>query len=123
MQNEDISRTELAEKLGKTSGRVSQVLNNPGNLGIRTIVEYTRALGMKVAIIAYDDGDPDNDKGPIIPEVFVRSWEKLDRPNDLFEVESSASHTDLLFDRMRGYTVVGETPLPITGVHQQAICA
>lgn len=89
MQEKEISRSELAAKLDKTTGRVSQVLNDPGNLGLRLIVEYAGSLGMKASVIAYDDNDPDNTKGPINPEVFVKSWEKLGRPSDLFEVEDA----------------------------------
>jgi transcriptional regulator with XRE-family HTH domain len=86
MEDMPMSKTELAERIGKTNGRVSQVFNDPGNLSLRVIVEYARALGMKVGIIAYDDGDPGNNNGPINPDVFVASWEKVGRPSDLFEV-------------------------------------
>jgi transcriptional regulator with XRE-family HTH domain len=87
MQKKEVSRTSLAARLNKTTGRVSQVLNDPGNLSLRLIVEYARSLGLKVSLVAYDDDDPDNTKGPINPEVFVKSWEKLNRPVDLFEVD------------------------------------
>lgn len=86
---EGISQNEIASRMNKTSGRVSQVLNNPGNLSIRVMVELARSLGMKVSIIAYDDKDPNNDRGPINPDVFVKSWEKLNCPIDLFEVEEA----------------------------------
>jgi transcriptional regulator with XRE-family HTH domain len=89
MDQEQVSRSELASRLNKTSGRVSQVFNNPGNLSIRVMVEYAQSLGMKVAILAYDDGDHANDCGPINPDVFVRCWEKENRPKDLFEVEEA----------------------------------
>ncbi len=88
MEKEQISRSQLASRLKKTTGRVSQVFNDPGNLGLKLIVEYARELGMKVSIVAYDDRDPNNEKGPINPEVFVKSWEKLGRPVNLFEVDS-----------------------------------
>jgi transcriptional regulator with XRE-family HTH domain len=94
IEEEGISQNEIASKMNKTSGRVSQLLNNPGNLSIRVMVELARSLGMKVSIIAYDDKDPNNDQGPIDPEVFVRSWEKLDRPVDLFEVEEAVLPVD-----------------------------
>lgn len=86
MEEKEISRSELAARMNKSNGRVSQVFNNPGNLSLRVIVEYARTLDMKVSIVAYDDGDPDNKNGPINPEVFVKSWEKANRPLDLFEV-------------------------------------
>lgn len=86
MEKKQISRSELARRLNKTTGRVSQVFNDPGNLGLNLIVEYARELGMKVSIIAYEDGDPHNEKGPINPEVFVKCWEKQGCPANLFEV-------------------------------------
>jgi predicted XRE-type DNA-binding protein len=79
-----ISQDELAKRWGVTKGRVSQVLNHPGNFTLAKIIEYTRALGMKVSIIAYEDDDPENRKGPINPEVFRICWEKTGKPRDLW---------------------------------------
>ncbi|MGO9940670.1 MAG: helix-turn-helix domain-containing protein [Terracidiphilus sp.] len=89
IEAEDISQSKIASKMGKTDGRVSQVLNNPGNLSIRVMVELARALGMKVSIVAYDDHDHDNDRGPIDPDVFVKCWEHAGRPSNLIEAEDS----------------------------------
>jgi transcriptional regulator with XRE-family HTH domain len=89
---EDISQSEIASKMGKTDGRVSQVLNNPGNLSIRVMVELARAMGMKVSIVAYDDHDPTNENGPIDPDVFVKCWEKVGHPANLFEVEDASAY-------------------------------
>jgi hypothetical protein len=92
MEKLGMSRSELAARLNKTTGRVSQVLNDPGNLGLKLIVEYARELDMKVSIVAYDDHDPNNYKGPIIPDVFVTCWENAGRPRDLFETASSGQN-------------------------------
>jgi hypothetical protein len=86
IEEEPIERQELAARLQVTPGRVSQVLNNPGNMTVGRIVEYTRALGMKVAIVAYDDADPENTRGPISSEVFNRAWQSLGKPHDLFSL-------------------------------------
>jgi transcriptional regulator with XRE-family HTH domain len=91
IEAEDISQNDIASKMGKTSGRVSQVLNNPGNLSIRVMVELARAMGMKVSIVAYDDHDPTNENGPIDPDVFVKCWEKVGRPANLFKVEDESA--------------------------------
>jgi hypothetical protein len=96
MEEEDISRGALANRLSKTSGRVSQVFNNPGNLSLRVIVDYARALGMKVSLVAYDDGDSKNENGPINPDVFVKCWEKCNQPQDLFEV--AAANSQIFYD-------------------------
>ena len=91
IEEQEIKRTQLAEALRVTVGRVSQVLNNPGNLTIRKVVEYSRALGMKVAVIAYEDGDPENNRGPINSEVFSKCWQRLGRPDDLFAFEQPSA--------------------------------
>lgn len=93
IEEEGISQNQIASKMNKTSGRVSQVLNNPGNLSIRVMVELARALGMKVSIVAYDDHDPNNNDGPIDPDVFRRCWEYADRPENLFDVERAFTST------------------------------
>jgi hypothetical protein len=75
-----------------SEGRVSQVLNNPGNLTLRKIVEYVRALGRKVAIVEYDDGDHENLKGPVNSEIFATCWYTAGAPDDFFALESAAAN-------------------------------
>jgi transcriptional regulator with XRE-family HTH domain len=84
MEADDISQSQLAAKLGVTEGRVSQVMNNPGNLTLRKTIEYTGALGMKVAVIAYDDNDPLTQSGPINAEIFDICWQRTGCPRDFF---------------------------------------
>jgi transcriptional regulator with XRE-family HTH domain len=91
-----MSQAELAKLLGVTEGRVSQVLNNPGNLTLRKMIEYSRALGRKVSVVAYDDNDPENQSGPINAEVFAVCWEQAGKPSDFFELrehEATAANT------------------------------
>ena len=90
MEEEQISRSAIANRLKKSSGRVSQILNNPGNLSLGVMVETAGSLGMKVGVIAYDDHDPANENGPIDPDVFVKCWENMGRPANLFEVEDAS---------------------------------
>lgn len=80
------TQAELARALNVSEGRVSQVLNNPGNLTLRKVVEYARALNKKVSIVAYDDNDPNNRKGPIRSEIFTDCWVRAGRPSDFFEL-------------------------------------
>ncbi|MCX6630683.1 MAG: helix-turn-helix transcriptional regulator [Candidatus Solibacter sp.] len=91
MKPSGTSQTELAKKLGVTEGRVSQVLNNPGNLTLRKVIEYARALQKKVAIVVYDDGDPDNANGPVNAEVFARCWDRSGKPSDFFALDDDMS--------------------------------
>lgn len=89
MKDAHVTQAELAKTLGVTEGRVSQVLNNPGNLTLKKIVEYARGVGRKVAIVTYDDGDPDNNNGPVDPEIFSRCWGHLNKPTDFFELKDA----------------------------------
>jgi transcriptional regulator with XRE-family HTH domain len=94
MQETGKKQAQLADELGVTEGRVSQVFNNPGNLTLRKMIEYARALGKKVAIVAYDDGDPGNQTGPIAPEIFMACWDAAGKPADFFELRMRRNPTD-----------------------------
>ena len=89
MESENISQDELAKKLELTKGRVSQVLNHPGNMTLGNIVKYTRALGMKVSIVAYEDSDTENERGPINSEVFKICWEQSGKPKDFWPFQET----------------------------------
>lgn len=91
MDEEPVNQLNLAKRLGVSESRVSQVLRNPGNLTLKKMVEYARALGMKVAVIAYDDGDPLNKNGPINSQIFTASWKRLGSPSDFFAFHKCAS--------------------------------
>lgn len=52
------------------------------------MAEYARALGMKVVVVAYDDNDPDNTRGPINPEIFQQCWKHMGSPADFYELAS-----------------------------------
>ncbi|MGC2030805.1 MAG: helix-turn-helix domain-containing protein [Steroidobacteraceae bacterium] len=89
---DDITQGQLAERLGVSESRVSQVLNNPGNLTLRKIIEYSRALHLNVAIVAYEGRG--SKRGLVPPEIFEKCWEKLGKPHDFFEFETCAVVTD-----------------------------
>jgi len=84
LEEEGIERKVLAEKMRVTPGRVSQVLNNPASMNLRTVVKYSRAVNKKVAIVTYDDGDKNNENGPIDAGVFSGAWEQAGCPTSLF---------------------------------------
>jgi len=86
LQVETMTHSGLATALDVTPGRVSQVLNNPGNLTLRNTVLYAQALEMKVALVAYEDNDPDNEKGPVNSEIFHRCWRHMGSPRTFFEL-------------------------------------
>ena len=88
LEAEVISNNEFAERLGVSASRVSQVLNDPGNLTLGNTVKYARALGMKIALVMYNDADPENEKGPISAELFTKCWERLGKPHDFFDLQA-----------------------------------
>lgn len=81
-----LKKTELAQRLGVTLPAVSQKLNNPDNLELKTIIAYSRALGLKVAVVPYDDDDPDNNNGPVNSEIFSECWKRQGRPTSFFDL-------------------------------------
>jgi transcriptional regulator with XRE-family HTH domain len=84
MEEKDISRKELSSKLDVTPSAVSQILNTPPeNPFVETLVQYARTLDLKVAIVSYDDDDPDNEKGPVYSGIFEKAWKRLGSPRDL----------------------------------------
>ena len=58
LEKEKISRKELAERLGKSKGFVSQLLNGGRNLTLRTVADILHVLGYKVALTPYREGEP-----------------------------------------------------------------
>src|SRR5208337_111420 len=50
LEEETISRKELADRLGKTKGFVSQLLNGGRNLTLRTVADILHVLGYKVSL-------------------------------------------------------------------------
>lgn len=89
LEKERIQHNEFATQLGVTKGRVSQLINNPGNLTLKNIVHCARTLGMKVAVVAYEDGDTENRSGPINSEIFSTCWQRAGAPRDFFELSGS----------------------------------
>jgi transcriptional regulator with XRE-family HTH domain len=61
-----IDQKSLAEKLGVTQGRVSQVLNGDGNLRVAAVARYLRALGYETHLSA-TPVDPSNPALPRTP--------------------------------------------------------
>lgn len=94
MQASGINQAQLAESLCVTEGRVSQVLNNPGNLTLRKVIEYVRAIKKKVAMVVYDDVDPDNHNGPVSSQIFTVCWERCGKPTDFFSLNEWTNVAD-----------------------------
>lgn len=83
----ELDQKGLAEKLKISDGRVSQVLNNPGNLNLQTMIKWSRALGMKLSILAYEDEDARNELGPIDSQVFMTCWQQCGKPRNFWDLD------------------------------------
>ena len=57
LEKEKISRKELADRLGKSKGFVSQLLNGGRNLTLRTVADILHVLGYKVTLTPYKEGE------------------------------------------------------------------
>jgi transcriptional regulator with XRE-family HTH domain len=86
MKSAGVTQVKLANILGISEGAVSKMLNNPQNLTLKTIAKYSKALGIKAAIVAYDDGDPANSAGLVASEIFAMCWEQFGKPRDVWSV-------------------------------------
>lgn len=89
LESSALTHRELSERLGVTEARVSQLLNSPGNLTLKSMVKLARSLDRKMGIVFYDDSDHANAHGPIDPEIFVACWENAGCPRELRETRDS----------------------------------
>jgi transcriptional regulator with XRE-family HTH domain len=53
LEKEKVSRKELADRLGKSKGFVSQLLNGGRNLTLRTVADILYVLGYKVTLVPH----------------------------------------------------------------------
>jgi len=82
------SQNELVDKLRISKGRVSQTLNNPGNMTLETMVKYAQAINMKVAVVIYDKDIEDR---PVHSKIFYDCWVSKGYPRDAFELAAQQS--------------------------------
>jgi transcriptional regulator with XRE-family HTH domain len=75
MKDRRIKRSQLADMLHKTKGRVSQILNgNQRNLTLRTVSDIFTALG-KMMVVSAKDISIEEERLPTISMAFdVSSW-------------------------------------------------
>jgi transcriptional regulator with XRE-family HTH domain len=86
-----LNHASLAKMKGVSQARVSQVFNDPGNLTLDSMIEWTRAAGLKVSVVVYDDRDAKNELGPIPAEMFQRCWEICGKPSTEWQLEVSSA--------------------------------
>jgi len=63
LEKEEVSRKELADRLGKTKGFVSQLLNGGRNLTLRTVGDILHVLGYRVRLVPLQRGKTGSKRG------------------------------------------------------------
>ena len=74
MQEQGVSRAELAERLGVSRAYITKVLNGHGNMTLRTLVRLALALGMapEVSLVPVD-AEADEKPAPAADQVEAAS--------------------------------------------------
>lgn len=93
LRHNKISRSELAQKLGWSKGRVTKVLSGDVNLTIKTITTITEKLGYDFEVVFHNKNyekpkqpwQIDREKAMPIPAIKRRNIEAL---NVVFQIES-----------------------------------
>jgi transcriptional regulator with XRE-family HTH domain len=65
LEKEKISRKELADRLGKSKGFISQLLNGGRNLTLRTVADILHVLGYKIFLNYQKEGKRSQDTNVI----------------------------------------------------------
>ena len=117
LEQGNTSQIELAKAMNLTEGRVSQLLNHPGNIGLKSAVKLARAIRRKVALVLYDDNDPENRNGPVASGIFLTCWERAGRPTDVYALQSRsfAISVNISISIMVGGPVLDSTALFSSG--------
>lgn len=85
LEKEKISRKELADRLGKSKGFISQLLNGGRNLTLRTVADILHVLGYRASLTPFKEADQRKEsnvialrtiyKPPKVPVVTRESFE------------------------------------------------
>lgn len=106
LEQSNLSQSELAKRLNVTEPEVSQVLNlNRINLTLKTMARWAVALGLKVAVVVYDDNDAKNHRAPVSGDVFRRTWEKTGRPRDILSISQLSGATQAQISKGFNWTI------------------
>ena len=77
-----LTKKKLAEKLGVPPRQVNRLWDNPDKITLHHIITWCRVLGLKPAIVVYEDDSIPSRQAPVHPEVFLASWKRLGCPVD-----------------------------------------
>ena len=87
MQIKDLNHEKLANILKISTITLSEYFDDPRKISLKTMLQCSRAVGMKLSVLAYDDGDESNKHGPINSKIFLKCWEDADKPRDMWAFE------------------------------------
>lgn len=136
---QDIDQKNLAEILGVSPGRVSQVLNGDGNIHVGTLAKYMRALGYRVRLTPVScDSAPDL-KRDSRREASVEVYETVIGQASgvrtvLTAVENTESRTPVVLGETRHFATISlssrrrdyvedQEPQKRNGMHSEAVLA
>jgi transcriptional regulator with XRE-family HTH domain len=84
LEKEKVSRKELADRLGKSKGFVSQLLNGGRNLTLRTVADILNVLGYRASLTPSKEGNQRQESNVIKfrtqqtnPKNPEQNWEPL----------------------------------------------
>jgi transcriptional regulator with XRE-family HTH domain len=77
LEKEKVSRKELADRLGKSKGFVSQLLNGGRNLTLRTVADILHVLGYKVSLRPSKEGSREEQRETPAPPKRVRAGKEV----------------------------------------------
>jgi transcriptional regulator with XRE-family HTH domain len=61
LEKEKITRKELADRLGKSKGFISQLLNGGRNLTLRTVADILHVLGYRAHLTPYKESETEHE--------------------------------------------------------------
>ncbi|MFI9722801.1 helix-turn-helix domain-containing protein [Streptomyces sp. NPDC052396] len=77
LAEQELSRKELAERLGVSPGRVSQILSGDENLTLRTLASVAESLGARVQITFHDVLAPEAERPAPTPAEATTAYAPL----------------------------------------------
>jgi len=56
--------------------------DDPAKLTVESMIELVKAVGLKLALVVYDDGDPKWEHGPKFAGEFYAAWKKYEQEQE-----------------------------------------
>jgi transcriptional regulator with XRE-family HTH domain len=72
LEKEKVSRKGLADRLGKTKGFISQLLNGGRNLTLRTVADILHVLGYRASLTPFKEGGQRQERNDQERTTYIR---------------------------------------------------